>query len=144
MPAKEIKKYIGKTCWNDYFKFCFERNPWDRVVSLYYFLCNSEPRPSITEFIASGILLDLRKGGYYLYTIDDKIAVDKIYLFENIDKEIRDISKLLGFPEIPKLPRAKSGYRNDKIHYRDILSEQDKKKIEEMFAEEIGLLGYTF
>jgi len=29
MPAKEIRQKIGEDIWNRYFKFCFERNPWD-------------------------------------------------------------------------------------------------------------------
>src|SRR5690606_26936894 len=27
--ASEIVRLFGKDIWNQYFKFCFERNPWD-------------------------------------------------------------------------------------------------------------------
>ena len=36
MTALEIKKNIGNKIFNNYFKFCVIRNPWDRIVSAYY------------------------------------------------------------------------------------------------------------
>ena len=67
--AQRIKKYIGENIWNNYHKFCFERNPWDRVISLYYWVYKTEPRPSIAEFLDSDIPQRLKKRGYYNYTI---------------------------------------------------------------------------
>src|SRR5689334_12041430 len=37
MPAKTIRALIGDAVWNDYFKFCIVRNPFDAVVSAYRF-----------------------------------------------------------------------------------------------------------
>jgi len=33
MPAFEIKNRVPAEVWNSYFKFCVERNPWDKVLS---------------------------------------------------------------------------------------------------------------
>jgi len=37
MPAKEIKEKIGESIWKNYFKFCVIRNPFDKLVSEFYF-----------------------------------------------------------------------------------------------------------
>ena len=36
MPAFELRKRVPSDIWNSYFKFCVERNPWDKVLSHYH------------------------------------------------------------------------------------------------------------
>jgi hypothetical protein len=144
ISAKMARKYLRKKMWNDYFKFCFERNPWDRVISLYYWQHKTEPRPGISEFLNSKVPLELRKKGLELYTINGKVVVDKIYRYENLEEELKAITVQLNLPKVPVLPKTKSTHRLDKRHYRDILNDEDRKKIEKMFSEEIRLLGYEF
>ena len=144
ITAKEIRKLIGDHIWNEYYTFCFERNPWDRVVSLYYWRCKKEPRPTISEFLSSRIPLTLKRRGYDVYTINDKVVVDRVCLFENLNEELEKIRTRVGIPEKLVLPRAKSSYRKDRRHYRDIINDEDRKRIEHMFSKEIQLFGYTF
>ena len=145
MSAKEVKELIGNDIWDNYYKFCFERNPWDRVISEYYWRYSEDKiRPTICEFIHSSDLLLLKKRGYWLYTIDGQISVDKIYRFENLAGALDEIKKILKLPEKPVLPHAKSGFRKDKRSYRDILRQSEQAKIGEIFSDEIRLLGYEF
>lgn len=144
ISLKEIESQIGGKTLNDYFKFCVERNPWDRVVSLYYWRCKSEPRPSISEFVRSSAPLILKKRGFELYTIDGKIAVNKVCRFESLSEELEEIRKHLGIPGELELPRAKSRFRKDKRNYRDILGEEEKLKIAELFSDEIRFFDYKF
>lgn len=144
ITAGEVKKILGDQIWDSYYKFCFERNPWDRVMSLYYWRYKKEPRPALSRFIDSKRLGSLKKRGYAVYTIDDNIVVDRVCLFENLANEVKAISGILGFPEPLKLPRAKASYRNDKRHYREILTDNERKKIEKIFNKEIALFGYEF
>lgn len=142
ISAQEVKKYIGDKTWNSYYKFCVERNPWERNVSLYYWMHQTEPRPTFSEFLGSEMPSWLKKFGFYLYTIDGEIAVNKICLYENLDKELEEVRLRLGIPEKLQLPQAKAQHRQDKRSYQEILNEEQIKKIEEMFSQEIHLLGY--
>ncbi len=144
MPANEVKALIPDDTWNNYYKFCFERNPWDRVISLYYWRCKTEPRPSIAQFIDSGALKRLKRKGLELYSIDGQIAVDKVCRFESISAELESIRTQLGITEKLELPHAKSRFRKDKRSYRDILDEEQKTRIADMFSDEIKLMGYEF
>ena len=147
ISAGGVKASIRKEVWDSYFKFCFERNPWDRVISLYYWRnkrFRSEMRPPISEFISSNVPLSLRKKGYKIYTIDGKVVVDRICKYEDIHEELETIRNQLGIPEPLELPMTKAGIRTDKRNYRDILGEGDKKRIAELFREEINLIGYEW
>lgn len=144
MPARKVKDLIGDDIWNSYYKFCFERNPWDRVISLYYWRCKKEPRPTIKKFIDSGALKRLKRKGIELYSIDGKVAVDRICRFENIAEELESIRTHLGIGEKLELPRAKSRFRKDKRSYRDILDVEQQARIAELFSDEIRLMGYEF
>ncbi len=145
ISAKKVRAYVGRQIWNNYYKFCFERNPWDRVISRYFWSCRSEPRPSISDFIKSQKpLLSLKFRGFNLYTINGEVAVDKVCRFENISEELEAIRRQLGIPGKFELPRAKSKFRKDKRSYRVILSEEDKVKISEVFRDELNLFGYEF
>ena len=40
--AKTIRKTIGAEIYDNYFSFCFVRNPWEWQVSLYNFILRSK------------------------------------------------------------------------------------------------------
>lgn len=144
ISARNVKNLVDDTIWNSYFKFCFERNPWDRVISLYYWKCRKGTRFSISEFIDSKNPRLLIKKGRELYSIDGKQAVDKIYLYENMKEALEDIADRLDIPETIHLPQAKSHYRKSKMHYRDLLTRADADKISMMFCKEIAQFGYNY
>jgi hypothetical protein len=144
ITAKEVKAHVGDEVWDNYFKFCVERNPWDRLISLYYWRYKSEPRPTISAFISSNAPLALKEKGYELYTINGVLAVDKVCRFENLSSDLEEVMKQVGIPEKLELPKAKSKFRKDKRNYRDIIGETDKAIIADLFFDEIGLLGYEW
>jgi len=145
LSAIEIRDKIGFTLWDNYFKFCFERNPWDKVISFYYWQYKSKPRPTLTEFIRSGEAeLVSNDGGLNLYSIDGKIGVDKIYRYEEIEQEMTNIAKILDLGESISLPKAKAEFRQQPGCYKKHFSEQDKDDIYKMFHKEIEYFNYTF
>jgi len=145
MSAHEIKDRIEDNLWNDYYKFCVERNPWDRVVSLYYWRCrNKENPPTIADYVASKAVNSLKRKGIGLYTIGGKVVVDKVCLFEDLTKELEEVRKRVGISEPLELPRAKSKFRPVKKSYQDVFGEEEKVRIAKLFSDEIRLFGYSF
>jgi hypothetical protein len=142
ISAREVKQHLGDQVWNSYFKFCFERHPFDRIISLYYWRHKREPRPSISEFLDSGVPNLLRRRGYDLYTIDGVVAVDRVCLYENMARELELLRERLGFDAPLALPRAKGSVRVDRRDPRDILSDTDKQRIRRMFATEIERFSF--
>ena len=144
MPAREVRPLVGEDVWNGYYKFYLERNPWDRVISFYYWKCQDEPRPRIAEFLELPIMQTLKRRGYEVYTIDGELVVDRILRFEDLDGGLEEVRKHVGIPDPLTLPRAKSSSRKDRRSYREILTEEERDRIAEMFADEIRLFGYEF
>ena len=147
-PAARVRALVGTGIWNNYYKFCFERNPWDRVISFFYFRQKKKRKhktpDTISEFIRSGAMNRLKSRGIGNYTINGKIAVDKVYLYENLPEALEDIKTRLGLPENIVLPHAKGDLRKDRRHYRDVLSNEDRDRVSEIFADEIRLFGYKY
>lgn len=143
MPAELVRKRLDKDIWDNYFKFCIERNPYDRCVSSYFWTHQREPRPPFVKHVNLHAQL-LKENGYYLYTIDDQVVVDKICRYESLADELEAVRQRIGLPDSLQLPTAKSRFRKDKSHYRDIIDAESRVKIAALFSEEMKLLGYEW
>ncbi|MBU2578202.1 sulfotransferase family protein [Patescibacteria group bacterium] len=142
MPAWEIRKKAGTKTWNNYFTFCFERNPWDKVISYYYFKYRSKPKPTLSEFIRSKQLKNV--SDWKRYTIGNQMAVDYVGKYENLTKDLEHIRKVICLPKNIKLVNLKGDIRKDNRHYRKVLSKKDQQIIKNAFFKEIKLFGYKF
>lgn len=49
IPAVLLKQLVKKEIWNNYFKFSFVRNPWDWVVSQYFYNFHEKPQKDQTK-----------------------------------------------------------------------------------------------
>ncbi len=138
MPASLVREYIGEKVWNSYYKFCFERNPWDKAISFYYWQNKSEPRPRFEDFLNPSL------SEYSLYSINNELAVDRVYRFEEMDTAMQDLAERLHLPEVPQLPVTKKGTNKHKSGYQEFYSEDARQKVASIFAKEIALLDYHF
>lgn len=144
MPASLIRQYVGEEVWNSYYKFCFERNPWDKAVSIYYWRNKSDDRIGFKEYLHHCKENNKRISEYHLYTIDSELAVDDVFKFENMKNAMRRIAERLGLPETPQLPRTKTGTNKNKRHYSDMYDDESEALVAEIFSREIALLSYEF
>jgi len=153
MPAKRVRDLIGTKIWDEYFKFCFERNPWDKAISMYFWRTRKrEPRPlSLLEFLRSENDKNEMPNGkgsklsnFGIYSIGGDLAVDHVGLYEDLDSELERIVTLLNVPEKIELPRARGTHREDRRHYREIMGQEERSIVARICAREIVHFGYRF
>src|SRR6266480_7687257 len=143
MPASLVEKRVPAKVWNNYFKFCVERNPWDKVLSHYHMHAAREGGSlSLDEYLARGRF----PINYFRYTDrSGKIIVDRILRYENLLTELGKIFSQLKIPFEGTLGvQAKSEYRTDRRPYQEIFNDQQRRIVEKAFAKEIELHGYRF
>ncbi len=144
VSARTIRENIKNEIWTGYFKFCFERNPWDKTVSHFHYYRNKTGARSLTldEYLKRGIEKTITD--HVLYCLDNDVVVDEVCRFEDLQNDFARMAKLIGLPEVPELPRTKSGFRKDKRPLEQILTPTARDQIAKSFAKEIELFGYTF
>ena len=132
---------ISPRIWNTYYKFCFERNPWDKVLSHYFHLKKSGANDTLMEYLLHDEAKKIK--GFEMYSVDGKVVVDRVFKYEEMKVALEEITSVLGLPETIKMPeyRAKSQFRTDKRHYLEILDEKEIALIGQRFAREITYLG---
>jgi len=142
-PADQVKRIVGAKSWASYFKFCVERNPYDKAISLYYWRTRDQsPRPSLAEYLASAERRSL--SNFHIYSMRGRVAVDRVIPYEDLDAGLAAVFADLGLPGTPALPRAKGEHRGDRRPYAELLSPADRACIERACRREIDAFHYTF
>jgi hypothetical protein len=142
MPAWRIKTYVGDETWSRYFKFTFERNPWDRQVSWYFYKTKSkEPRPPFDKFNANEKRAWV--GNYDLYTIDNELCVDFVGRYENLAEDFAKALEMMGLEERIELPVTNVS-EEKKAGYHSFYTDESREMIGTWYAREIGRFGYSF
>lgn len=139
--AAYVRANIGSDIWNSYFKFCFERNPFDKAVSRYYW-STTDGQPTIESYLESAPVRLL--SDWDTYTINDHIAVDFIGRYENLRQDLAHVASLLGLPAQPSLPRAKSEHRPKRTTYVELLTPRARGRIERVCAKELNAFDYRW
>ncbi len=155
MPASEILRKISPDMWHSYYKFCFERNPYDKVASFYFF----HKRPDkieidFKEFCSRcyngtfkyGLPVDFDKygtqesaGGKNL-----RLLVDFVGKYESLVSDFSQICGRLGIPFDGTLTREKASTRPKEDHYSKYYDPQTINIVSSAFRREIALFGYRF
>jgi len=144
----------------DYFKFTIVRNPWDRLVSSYFFLKQGgfneydrtwfEEELSVfsdfNEFVKKWVNKSniwkwhhFRPQYHYIIDKSGKIELDFIGFLENIDEDFAYITNHMGIScRLPELNRSEHDT------YMRYYSNETRDIVAEVYAEDIKLLGYNF
>jgi len=159
MPADLLRERVGQSIWDPYFKFCVVRNPYDKVISAFYFW--QYRKQGYVEFgdldseraklenwllackdIRHALLLPI---DYDRYTIDGKFCMDSVIRYESLTADMERICNHLNLPWEPSfLPTFKAGIRPPDAKTADLYTPMARKIVEVIFATELTLLNYSF
>jgi hypothetical protein len=144
MPAAEARALLNDDAiWRSYFKFAFDRNPWDRQVSAYHFRYRRRRTPPpLAEFLQDD--KRARLNNYEIYSLDGEPCVDFLGRFESLEEDFRHALGEIGLSLDHALPRAKAGIRKNGKHYRDYYDDHTRELVGDWYAREIKLLDYSF
>lgn len=142
VPASRIKEIVGNDVWQDYLKFSFVRNPFDKLVSQYFF--NREKfglrNLSFKQYVK------YYKDGGQISTFDPKnvnfidMSIDFIGKFETLQQDFDTLCDKLGIFR-RKLPHInKTNHKN----YTEYYDDETREIVTELFEQDLAKYKYTF
>lgn len=167
--ASQLIQLFPEKRYNTYFKFGFVRNPWDLVVSYYFYFKNYKYDKSwfilneelakvvyITEHVkkccfeeyVEWIVCESKEKDEnflthqkdFFYDKDGNKLVDFIGKFENLNEDFHYIANQIGLKNVELPHKNKSSHK----HYREYYNDHTRKLVEEYFKDDIELFGYEF
>lgn len=153
LKALDYKK-SNPNDFNNYFKFTFIRNPWDRVVSFYHYQIKRgwkfypfNKTIPFKEFLKNWLKqmpgqAPLITNPCYDWISDEngKLIVDYVGRVEQMQKDFDTICDKIGIPQ-QKLPHTN---RSKHEHYTEYYDDETKQIVAEKFAKDIEYFGYKF
>ena len=153
IPGYLVRRRVSKSIWNNYFKFCVERNPWDKTLSMYHMVRHRIGRPDLAfdDFLEGNLqdyYTDFQHCINYPCYMDisgNEIIVDRVLKYEKLNEELKTVFDSLNVPFDGALHvKAKSNWRKDRSDYRNNYTSKQKNKVAKLFQKEIELHGYDF
>ena len=135
--AKEIKEQLGDDKFDKYFKFAIIRNPYDVIVSSYYWQKSQLP---FKVYAKKKIVDNLSR-----CCINGESVCDYYIRYENLLEDIVNVCKILNIDnyDINDLPNHKTNTR-PKDNYRDYYDEETRIKVYENHKQIFEKFGYKF
>ncbi|MGA9444245.1 MAG: sulfotransferase family 2 domain-containing protein [Methyloceanibacter sp.] len=143
MPAWRIRNYVGVDIWNSYFKFSFDRNPWDRQVSWYLYKTKSKKtRPSFERYMQKHTAY---VDNHELYMLDGCLAVDFLGRYESLEEDLNAGLAQAGVKTPVSVPKVNVTPNKDEARgYRSYYTPALRDQVARWYQPEISLLGYDF
>lgn len=146
----------GPEKWDGYFKFCFVRNPWDRLLSSYIskvrnkqggcsaYLQSFEQNIPFIEFVK--IVQDYYDLDRHLMPMHDLVMgkdfsnMDFIGRFENFEEDFLFVLETTGLVRKDVPHRNKTKHK----HYTEYYDEETRDIVGKVYKRDIEYFGYEF
>lgn len=156
----EVMKVVGPDKWKEYFKFGFVRNPFERLVSdffylkkkaeegvgkeeTFYFTKRIKEISDIVNFREYVLLLQKKiniNASRWLCNEEGNTLVDFVGRFERLQDDFDLVCKKIGL-ENRKLPLSNSTCHE---HYSKYYDYETRRIVEALFWKDLNIFGYKF
>ena len=138
--AIDIKKKINKNFFDSYFKFCVEREPVDKCISYYFMRKNSSSSTTIKQNMTWDDFVKKKRFPVdsKMYSYGNKLLVDKIIKYENLDNELSEILKDRGINNF----KIKKSFNNTSRGLDPEVTLDQKKIIYDSFKSSLRFIHY--
>lgn len=140
-PMYKIKEVITEEKYNNYFKFGFVRNPYDRCVSAWKYdiekgFANSEI--SLFNFVKN--LNPNHINSKYLNQYKFIDGCDFIGRFESLQEDFNIVCDKIGVPRQELPYKNKSNHK----HYSEYYDDETREIVAQKYSQDIEYFGYKF
>ena len=155
LQHRKLRRYELHFNLDEYFKFAFVRNPWDRAISQIEYLRTKMRAPIFAQktFKERIQVFGSINGNFwghdlgacqldYLLDTSGKMAVDFIGRFESLETDFKQICTAIGINHPPDLPHVNNSKRN--LHYSEYYDEESSDWIRKRFAKDIDFFDFKF
>jgi len=152
MSAESIRARAGEAVWNSYFKFCVIRNPFEKVVSAFYFFESpgthegaSPPAIAMVDRFRSWVAAGNAQRCFDRdkYLIDGALCLDFLIRYESIEAGLSEVCHRLQIPfDISEVPRLKASNRDRKIKIAEFYGADTIDIVRKLFAFELHTFAY--
>lgn len=152
---------IDPVKFHDYFSFSFVRNPWDRLVSAYTYLCQGGAHTNeedsrwgdflcsfgdFDSFVCQWLTTEnamrhllFTPQHYFLCDRLGELKLDFIGRFERLEEDYRHVAeKIPGAADLPHLNHSRS------TPYQYYYSKNSRDLVAQVYAQDIELFDYRF
>lgn len=141
--AREFCDRISRQLYDKLYKFTVVRNPYDRLVSYYYFMLNDVDHTdhivhtqTLSEYIAWACD-DNVSTQFEQISLNGRIAVDRILYFETLQEDWERLAVEFNLPTV--LPALNTSAH---MHWCNELSIGDMESIYDSFLVDFKMFGY--
>ena len=146
--ARDIRRELPRSVWDDLYKFAFVRNPWDRLVSSYHFLLSKpnhrrhkqvQELGSFSKFVRYELQRPWCSQFKCLSDRQGRLIMDYVGRFENLRQDFAIVCQQIGIQT--RLPHLNMSVRDD---YRDYFDNATRQLVLKHLADDVEHFGYNF
>lgn len=150
--ASEIRDKLNKSIFENYYKFAFVRNPFDWLISLYFYIRQSKTHGynkliedlDFKDFIKWYISENgLKQTDFLIDPGKGTLLVDYVGRFENLYHDVAYIVKTLSLPSSFNLPYNNPSFLRTYRNYKNYYDQSTISLVKDFFRKDFQLLGYN-